>query len=123
MFDMKNVIFTCGIGSFFLGNGKQTMAMVAAMTTTQKNALISAGTQANFKCDASALVKFEGSKGIDIAGLHADIPGIEPMKVTGVHTHVVISYDTLFKARTFRSEPFDWTCTGQSCHWTKGPTF
>jgi hypothetical protein len=121
VFDMRNVTFTCGIGSFFLGNGKQTMTMVAQLQSTQHNAMIPAGHQANFPCDASELVKFEGSKGISIMGLHADIPGIEPMRVIGISTTVAMSYETLGRMRIYRSDPFNWTCTPQACLWIKGP--
>jgi hypothetical protein len=121
VFDMKDVELTCGIGSFVLGNGKQTMIMVASLISSQKNAIILAGDQANFPCDASGLVKFEGGNGIDIMGLHADIPGIEPMKIMGIHTTIFMRYETLWKTRTYRSTSFDWTCTPQACHWIKGP--
>jgi hypothetical protein len=121
-FDMKNVELTCGIGTFFLGNGKQTMVMVAGLRSSQVNAVIPAGHPVNFPCDASQLVKFEGAKGINIMGLHADLPGVEPMKVTGINTTVSMKYKTLGWTRTYRSDPFNWTCTPQGCHWTKGPT-
>jgi hypothetical protein len=121
-FDMKDVELTCGVGAFILGNGKQTMFQVAGLVSSQKNAIIAAGHQINFPCDASGLVKFEGAKGIDILGLHADLPGIEPMKVVGIQTALTVKYETLGKTRTYHSDPFDWTCTAQACHWTKGPT-
>jgi len=122
VFDMKNVELTCGVGAFILGNGKQTMAMVAGLQSSQTNAIILAGHPANFPCDASQLVKFEGVKGIDIMGLHADLPGVEPMKVKAISTTITVRYRTLGWTRTYHSDPFDWLCTPQGCHWTKGPT-
>ena len=119
--DMKNVELKCGIGTFFLGNGKQTMMMVAGLVSSQSHAVIPAGHPINFSCDASSLVKFEGAKGISILGMHSDLP-VEPMKITGINTTVEIRYVTLGWGRIYRSDPFNWTCTPERCHWTKGPT-
>ncbi len=122
VFDMKNVELTCGIGAFILGNEKQTMTMVAGLRSSQVNAVIPAGHQINFPCDASQLVKFEGAEGINIMGLHTDLPGVGPMKVKAISTTVAMRYRTLGWTRTYRSDPFEWLCTSQGCHWMKGPT-
>ena len=122
VFDMKNVELTCGIGTFILGNGKQTIVTVAGFTSSQLSAVIPAGHPADFPCDASKLVKFEGAKGIDIMGLHTDLPGIEPMKITGIQVTVGMRIPNIGLEPNLPFRSFDWTCTPQGCHWTKGPT-
>jgi hypothetical protein len=120
-FQMTNVRLVCDIQNvmFETDTGKKIGFSIPVTSGYVNKANISRKSPGSFDCDAANYLHVENG-GINLLGLHADMPGISKIHVLTQTVQIGIKYKILWKEREDLSAIFTWEPTAAGHYWRKG---